>query len=239
MPLQPWKKLSEAILYTNPWWTYKRDEFQLPTGYKGEYHYTHTNGSAMIVPRMADGRVLTVKQYRYLGERESIEFPCGSVKAGATYDETARQELLEETGYTANSLVMVGAFNPYNGVTDEICQVYMAWDLRYVGSMPDETEEFELLPLSTQDIAAQIRSGAIWDGMTMAACRRAPWGYGQPLAELHRRARRAPRSSARAAHFQPGPATMCRRVSPGDGARRYSIWRRCGAWPRSSGPRGG
>ena len=169
MSLRPWKKLAEAVVYTNPWWTYKRDACQLPTGTTGEYHYAHTNGSAMIVPLLADGRLLMVTQYRYLGARESLEFPGGSVKDGATYDETARHELVEETGYRANHLVLVGAFNPCNGLTDEICQVYLAWDLQYVGSRPDDTEEFELLRLSPPDIEEQIRGGAIWDGMTLAA----------------------------------------------------------------------
>ncbi len=169
MSLRPWTKLAEAVVYTNPWWTYQRDTCQLPTGTNGEYHYAHTNGSALIVPLLADGRLLMVQQYRYLGARESLEFPGGSVKDGATSDETARHELVEETGYSANHLVLVGVFNPCNGLTDEICQVYLAWDLQYIGSRPDDTEEFELLTLSPDEIEAKIRGGAIWDGMTLAA----------------------------------------------------------------------
>jgi ADP-ribose pyrophosphatase len=169
MPLRPWKKLSEAVMSKNPWWTYKRDACQLPTGTNGEYHYAHTNGSAMIIPLLADGRLLMVRQYRYLGARESLEFPGGSVKDGATSDETARHELVEETGYTASRLVLVGTFNPCNGLTDETCHVYLAWDLQYAGSRPDDTEEFEVLSLSPQDMEAKICCGAIWDGMTLAA----------------------------------------------------------------------
>ena len=157
------------MVSTNPWWTYKRDTCQLPTGTMGEYHYAHTNGSTLIVPLLADGRLLMVQKYRYLGARESLEFPGGSVKDGATADETARLELAEETGYTANHLVLVSTFNPCNGLTDEICHVYLAWDLQYIGSKPDDTEEFEVLPLSPQDLEAKIRGGAIWDGMTLAA----------------------------------------------------------------------
>src|SRR5262245_21285025 len=93
-----------------------------------------------------------VQQYRYLGARESLGFPGGSVKDGATYDETARHELVEETGYTARHLVLVGAFNPCNGLTDETCQVYLAWDLEYIGSQPHDTEAFELLPLALEGV---------------------------------------------------------------------------------------
>ena len=169
MDLKPWKKISDTVVTKNPWWTYKQDECLLPSGKKGEYHYVHTNGSSMIIPVMSDGKVLTVKQFRYLLSRESIEFPCGSVKDGSTYDQTAWYELAEETGYSAGRLFMVGEFNPYNGVTDEMCRVYIARELQHVGGTPDETEEFELLPLSVEEINDNIRDGVIWDGMTIAA----------------------------------------------------------------------
>jgi ADP-ribose pyrophosphatase len=153
----------------NPWWTYKRDAIELPSGKRGEYHYVHTNGSSMVVPILADGRLLLVNQYRYLLDRESVEFPCGSVKDGSTFDETARHELAEETGYAAGRLDRIGEFNPYNGVTSEMCRVYVARDLRYVGGTPDETEEFEIVFATPAEVEASLGTGVIWDGMTIAA----------------------------------------------------------------------
>lgn len=169
MALGIWEKVSEEILFKNDWWTYKRDAFKLPSGSPGEYHYVHTNGSSMIVPIIQKGRVVLVKQYRYLAKRESIEFPCGSVKDGMSYDETALHELAEETGFSSNRFFLVGEFNPYNGVTDEMCHVYIARDLQQIGGTPDETEEFELMVLNADEIDRNIRSGTIWDGMTIAA----------------------------------------------------------------------
>lgn len=169
MALASWRKISESIMFKNPFWTYKRDAFELPSGSTGEYHYVHTNGSSMVIPVLADGMLLLVNQYRYLVGRESVEFPCGSVKEDSTYEETARHELVEETGYSAKNLVMVGEFNPFNGVTNEMCHVYIARDLQYVGGKPDETEEFEILRVTPGEIEAQIRTGVIWDGMTIAA----------------------------------------------------------------------
>ncbi len=168
MPLRPWKKISESVLFKNSWWTYKRDDVTLPSGDPGEYHYVHSLGSSMIIPIMVDGRVLTVKQYRYLAERESLEFPCGSVKEGSSHDETAWTELIEETGYSSNRIYLIGEFNPYNGVTNEMCHVYIARELQHVGAIPDVTEEFELHALTGDEIDERIRDGTIWDGMTIA-----------------------------------------------------------------------
>jgi ADP-ribose pyrophosphatase len=175
MPLKKWKKLTESVVSKNPWWTYRKDTFELPTGKPGEYHYVHTNGSSMVVPFLEDGSVLLVNQYRYLLGKESLEFPCGSLKDGFTHLQAARQELEEETGYSAGVLTPVGEFNPYNGVTDEMCRVYVARDLRFVGGTPDETEEFELIQATPAGIEAKIGNGGIWDGMTIAAWGIAKW----------------------------------------------------------------
>jgi ADP-ribose pyrophosphatase len=54
----------------------------------------------MVVPVEKDGRLLLVRQYRYTGNRGSIEFPCGGVEDGSNCDATARNELVEETGFS-------------------------------------------------------------------------------------------------------------------------------------------
>lgn len=169
MPLHKWKKLSETLIIKNPWWEYRKDEAELPSGNHGEYHYVYTNGASMIIPVLEDNRLMLVNQYRYLNDRESLEFPCGGVKDGQTYEQTAVQELEEEAGFVSDDLKLIGKFNPYNGVTNEICSVYLARSLRSVPPKPDETEEFERLILSSEQIDTKISNGEIWDGMTIVA----------------------------------------------------------------------
>jgi ADP-ribose pyrophosphatase len=169
--LKHWKRLSSKIVLKNPWWTYTLDEFQIPGGTTGEYNYVHTNGASMIVPVMDDGRIILVNQYRYLCDKESIELPCGGVKEGKSYHEMAKIELEEETGFRASAIAPVAEFNPYNGVTDEICKVFLATGLIPTNAVPDATEEFELMFKTPAEIDELIRSNVIWDGMTIAA-----WG---------------------------------------------------------------
>jgi ADP-ribose pyrophosphatase len=168
MSLQPWKKVRQVFELKNNWWTYRKDEVALPSGKPGEYHFVHVVGSSMIVPVLDDGRLVLINQYRYLADRESLEFPCGSVKEGASYEETARQELAEETKLSAKNLILAGTFNPYNGVTDEMCRIYIARGLFPVHAMHDETEEFEEFRLTVTELEEKIRTGCIWDGMTLA-----------------------------------------------------------------------
>jgi 8-oxo-dGTP pyrophosphatase MutT (NUDIX family) len=169
MTLKPWRKISREVVRKNSWWTYFLDKVTLPSGNVGEYHYVHSPGSTMIIPVLPDGRVLAVNQFRYLARKESIEFPCGSMKDGTDFEKTAARELREETGYLAGQWTLVGEFNPYNGVTDEMCRVFLARELRYTGSEPDETEEFEMVPMTPFEFDDAVLAGSIWDGMSIAA----------------------------------------------------------------------
>ena len=169
MPLARWKTRSTSVVFRNPWWTYQKDETELPDGTHGEYHSVHTHGASLVIPVRTDGRLLLVNQYRYLCDRESLEFPCGGVKEGHSYDETAVQELAEEAGCQARDWRIAGEFNPYNGVTNEICRVYIARQLTPVHATPDSTEEFERLTLTPEEFEARVISGVVWDGMSIAA----------------------------------------------------------------------
>ena len=156
-------------MFRNSWWTYRRDHFEIPDSYTGEYHYVHTNGSSMVIPVTDEGKIILVNQFRYLCGQESIEFPCGSVKEGNNHIETAYLELQEETGFKAETLEFVGEFNPYNGVTNEMCRIFIATSLRQATARPDETEELEILFCTPDEIDFMISENRIWDGMTLAA----------------------------------------------------------------------
>lgn len=169
MALSHWRKRAEKARLDNPWWSYRCDEVELPSGRHGEYHYVHTHGSVMIIPLDGYGRVLLTEQYRYLNDRTSLEFPGGGMEENVAPYDMAMQELAEEAGYTTAELIPIGSFNPYNGVTDEICHVFVAMGLSPVESNPDETEEFRVHWLVESEMPSLIRNGDIWDGMSLAS----------------------------------------------------------------------
>lgn len=168
MKLKKWNKLSQKLVKENNYWQYKLDKFKIEGGMIGDYHYVHTLGSTMIVPFLSSDKILLVNQFRYLNQKESLEFPCGSIEEGLTPYDNAIKELREETGKTA-TLSSIGKFSPYNGVADEMCFVYIATDLKDSPLPHDSTEEFELIELSVQDFENKIKRNVIWDGMTLAA----------------------------------------------------------------------
>lgn len=169
MELKPWTKLSSEVKFKNPWWIYMLDKYLLPSGKEGEYHYVYTGGSVFIIPVFDDGKLLLIRQYRYLNEKFSLEFPGGGVKMGENPDKIARKELIEEAGYDGE-LEKVGIFNPFCGVTSEFCHVYIARNLRQSNTeKPDVSEEFEIHKISVKELEKKISTNEIFSGMTMAA----------------------------------------------------------------------
>jgi len=163
------KKITSKLINKNPYWEYLIDEYYLPNGNIGKYYYVHTNGSVMIIPQTDDNRFILTKQYRFLDKKFSIEFPGGGIKNNSTAFESALDELKEETGAIASEIYKIGEFNPFNGVTDEICNVFLAKVSEFTSQSLDESEEIEILQLSLDEIVSKIKSGEIYDGMTISA----------------------------------------------------------------------
>jgi len=163
------KQLSSELVNENGYWEYRKDRYTYPNGDEGEYFYVHTPGSVMVIPVTVEGKLVLVRQFRYLNQREGLEFVGGGVRGGLTPEEAASSELKEEAGLVATSLELLGEFNPMNGVTDELCNVFVAKGLVAVDAVPDASEEFELLELGRDEFCDLIRHGEIWDGMTLAA----------------------------------------------------------------------
>ncbi|MBM2813519.1 MAG: nudF [Ignavibacteria bacterium] len=161
--------LSSELKFTNPYWEYKFDKYELPNGEIGNYHYINSRGATLVIPVCDDGSIVMLRQFRYLNQMASIEFPGGGIKEGNTPEKNAYEELKEETGFIAGKLKSIGFFNPYNGVTNEICNVYLAEKLTESEAKPEDTEEFEILFLNKQQMIELIKKGEIWDGMTLAA----------------------------------------------------------------------
>lgn len=163
------KKLTEETIHENPWWKYKHDTYELPSGNVGEYWYGETHGVALIIPQLPDGRLVLTLQHRYLEDKQSIEFPAGGIEAGEEALDAAKRELLEEVGCIAGEFVKMGIFQPSNGLIRDESHVFRAYVTEQVPTQIDESEEIEILYRRPDEFEHMVRSGEIWDGQTLAA----------------------------------------------------------------------
>lgn len=166
---EKYSQISSSIVAKNPYWVYKKDIYTLPDFTEGEFHYVETNGSVIIIPLLSSNQIIMVNQYRYLNTRYSLEFPGGGNKSTLSDESNAQQELSEEAGYFSNKILKIGEFNPFIGVTNEFCNVYIALDLIENKINADISEEFDLFVLNIEEIDCKIKSGEIWNGQSLAA----------------------------------------------------------------------
>lgn len=169
MSLGRWQKLSSEVFHENKWWKGVHDRFRLPNGKEGDYFYMKTPGSVFVVPVDKEGKIVLIRQYRYLADKESLEFVAGGVKPGQTTEDTALAELLEEVGARAGELKEIGSFEPCNGLIKEACHVFIAGDLEFSEANPEETESIKIERYSFEETDKIFSSGEVWDGMALAA----------------------------------------------------------------------
>lgn len=171
-----WKTLTTEVVSQNLYWKHRRDTFEIPGKTQGTYEYVETPGAVVIIPIDDDGKLLCLRQYRYLAEKMSLEFPGGGIKQGQTPEDAARAELGEEGRYEAGTLTHVASFHPLLGVLKEVVHVFIATELKSNEDHHlDATEEFEMVRLSPEEWEQAIQFSEAINGFVLGA-----WAIARP-----------------------------------------------------------
>ncbi len=109
------------------------------------------HGIVAIVPFTKEGEVILIKQYRAPVERYVIEFPAGLNDHHESLDEVAKRELIEETGYRAETVTSIIKGPLSAGASTEVLTVYIARDVVFTGSQQlEEHEEIEVIKVPAE-----------------------------------------------------------------------------------------
>ena len=111
-------------------------------------------GAVVILAVTPDDLVLMVEQFRVPIQLRSLEFPAGLVGdltelADESWEESAKRELLEETGWEAETVVNIMSGPSSAGMTTEYMRFVRASGLRQMnagGGDPTENIDLHLVP---------------------------------------------------------------------------------------------
>ena len=163
------KTLSSEKIYDGAIIHVRRDRVLLPNGHTSTREIVEHPGGVGILALEADGTVLLVRQYRYAFGRTLLEIPAGKREPGEEPFVTARRELREETGAIAESWTPLGSLIASPGCYDEVLYLYLAQDLHYGATDPDEDEFLDVTYLPFDRAVAQCMDGTLTDAKTVAA----------------------------------------------------------------------
>jgi ADP-ribose pyrophosphatase len=145
----------------------RRDLVRLPDGGQSVREYVRHPGAVVMVALFDDGRVLLERQFRYPHGREFIELPAGKLEPGEPHLETAKRELLEETGYVAAEWRRLGVIHTSIGYTDEAIEMFLARGLEKRAAKLDAGEFLEVFTLPFEQALAMVRDGRITDAKSV------------------------------------------------------------------------
>jgi len=147
----------------------RSDRVRLPDGRESVREYVVHPGAVLVVPRLADGRVVVVRQFRYPNNRVFVEFPAGKLDGDESALATAKRELREEAGYVAARWTALGTIHPVVAYTTEAIGLWLAEDLEHVGACLDDGEFLEVDVVAYESLVADADAGRITDAKTVAA----------------------------------------------------------------------
>jgi len=146
----------------------RKDRLKLPKKDNFTFEYLERAPGVLIVPVTRAGEIVLIRQYRYAVDRWCIEIPAGGAHdtGDAPLDEIARKELREEIGADAGEVEKVGSFYPAAAFSDEVCHVFIAWDVELAHrSERESTEVIETQVTPAAEALELARTGGMVHGV--------------------------------------------------------------------------
>ena len=148
----------------------------------GTFNRISVDDAATIVPIFEDGSLLMVENYRHAVSTNRWELPGGLIRGKDEERDqekeqqqqpcdTAKIELLEETGYTSDSMEFINWFYTWPGRATQRNFVFIAKGLKKV-QLKQKLEEFEYInvcKVEREQVMRELKNGRIKSAVTISA----------------------------------------------------------------------
>ncbi|TEU12174.1 MAG: NUDIX hydrolase [Anaerolineales bacterium] len=168
---EPWPLIRSALDKSYRVFSVRTDTARSPrTGKEHDFYVIESVDWVNVIPLTPDNQVVMVRQYRHGTRQISLEVPGGLVNPRDTPMDTARKELLEETGYQAEEITLIGTAHPQPAVLNNRQLTFLANNVQKTAALNlDEGEDIEVVLVPLSEIPRLIRQGEITNAMVILA----------------------------------------------------------------------
>lgn len=159
---------SKAILYEGRVFKLLRENVTLNNGVTVDLDVIHHPGASAMIPMSGNDNVILIKQYRHALRDFIWEIPAGTLVPNETPLECAKRELIEETGFSANTWQKLGEITPVPGYSNERIHMFLAADLVPTEQDLDKDEVLDVHEVPLGKAVEMIHEGAIQDSKTIS-----------------------------------------------------------------------
>lgn len=170
--MEKWTVSDRKEVYADlPWLRVFSETVHLPDGRVVEgFHQVQLLDYALMVVERDDSRFIVIRQYKHGVRDISLTPPAGGMNPGEDPLETAKRELMEETGHEATGWRKLTEMVTHSNQRCSVGHLFYAQGARQVAA-PDsgDLEEQEILYLTREEIRAAIRNGEVKSASALAA----------------------------------------------------------------------
>lgn len=164
------KTVSQDIRFSGRIINLRVDDALLPNGKQTTREVVEHPGGVCVAALTAERELLFVRQFRYPYGEVLLELPAGKLDRGGEDPlEAGKRELREETGAVAETYRSLGKLYPSPGYCDEIIHLYLAQNVSFGESDPDEDEFLECERIPLDRAVEMVLQNEITDAKTQVA----------------------------------------------------------------------
>lgn len=171
MVAKPWEVISSEQEKLYGIFSLRTDRARSPrTGLEYDFYILESKEWINVIPITPENEIVLIRQYRHGIRAVTLEIPGGLVEDGASPEETAINELREETGYQARQMIPLGSVLANPAIQNNRCHTFLAKDVFLAGRQDlDDKEDIEVLLRPLSEIPSLIREGEINHSLILAA----------------------------------------------------------------------
>jgi ADP-ribose pyrophosphatase len=162
------KILRSKIIYEGPVFGVRRDEVIEPGGVRATREVITHPGSVVVLPLLADGRILLIRQYRHATRQFLWELVAGRMEPGENPRRAAARELIEETGFRAKHFRVFLDIFPTPGFLEERMYILLAQELTSGDAQPEIDEKIISRAFTCSQLKQMIHRGKLRDAKSIA-----------------------------------------------------------------------